>query len=97
MSYPTMCCEAEPEIVKSAKEDYSIKKVLDETQEILFETHDILLNISRSILNTPTPTDNDVPRANCMSDGAIINRNMAGMCRSLAMDIRNMLFGGEQE
>lgn len=96
MGYPTMCCEVEPATVNPAKENYSIKKVLDNTQEILFETHDILLSISRSIMDTPT-TDNDMPRATCMNEGAIINRNMAGACRSLAMEIKNMLFGGEQE
>lgn len=98
MSYPTMCCESEPVNAKAIKEGDSlnIKEILDDTENILFETHDILLSIRRNIMNLPNAED-DLPKANCMNDQAIINRNMSDMCRSLALDIKNMLFGGGQE
>lgn len=98
MSYPTMCCDAEPVNAKAIKEgdSFNIKEILDDTEKILFETHDILLSIRRNILNMPN-AENDLPKANCMNDQAIINRNMSDMCRSYAMDIKRMLFGGELE
>ena len=98
MSYPTMCCDSEPVVAKSITEGNSlnIKEILDDTEKILFETHDILLSIKRNILNIPN-AENDLPKANCMNDHAIINRNMSDMCRSYAMDIKRMLFGGELE
>ena len=98
MSYPTMCCDAEPVNAKGIAEGDSIniKEILDDTEKILFETHDILLSIRRNILNMPN-AENDLRKANCMNDQAIINRNMSDMCRSYAMDIKRMLFGGEME
>lgn len=98
MSYPTMCCDAEQVNAKAIKEgdSFNIKEILDDTEKILFETHDILLSIKRNILNIPN-AENDLPKANCMNDQAIINRNMSDMCRSYAMDIKRMLFGGELE
>ena len=98
MSYPTMCCDAEPVNAKVIAEGDSIniKEILDDTEKILFETHDILLSIRRNIMNMPN-AENDLPKANCMNDQAIINRNMSDMCRSYAMDIKRMLFGGEME
>ena len=91
MNYPTMCCEVESEN-RSVTEENTIKAMLEETQKILFETHDILLNISRNVVNMPSP-ENEIPKANCMNDQAIINRNLSGMCREMAMDIHRMLFG----
>ena len=81
MSYPTMCCDAEPVNTKAIREGDSIniKEILDDTEKILFETHDILLSIKRNILNIPTNAENDLPKANCMNDQAIINRNMSDM------------------
>ena len=98
MSYPTMCCDSEPVNAKSITEGNSlnIKEILDDTEKILFETHDILLSIRRNLMNMPN-AENDLPKANCMNDQAIINRNMSDMCRSYAMDIKRMLFGGELE
>ena len=98
MSYPTMCCDSEPVNAKAIKEGdcLNIKEILDDTEKILFETHDILLSIRRNILNMPN-AENDLPKANCMNDQAIINRNVSDMCRSYAMDIKRMLFGGELE
>lgn len=98
MSYPTMRCDAEPANEKAIAEgdSFNIKEILDDTEKILFETHDILLSIKRNILNIPN-AENDLPKANCMNDQAIINRNMSDMCRSYAMDIKRMLFGGELE
>ena len=98
MSYPTMCCDSEPVNAKAIIEGNSIniKEILDDTEKILFETHDILLSIRRNLMNMPN-AENDLPKANCMNDQAIINRNMSDMCRSYAMDIKRMLFGGEQE
>ena len=98
MSYPTMCCDSEPVVTKAVTEGNSlnIKEILDDTEKILFETHDILLSIRRNLMNMPN-AENDLPKANCMNDQAIINRNMSDMCRSYAMDIKRMLFGGELE
>lgn len=98
MSYPTMCCEVEQEITKAINvgDSNNIKQILDDTENILLETHDILLSISRNIMNMPN-AENDTPKANCMNDQAIINRNVSNMCRSLAMEIKNMLFGGEHK
>lgn len=98
MSYPTMCCDSEPVNAKAVTEGNSlnIKEILDDTEKILFETHDILLSIRRNLMNMPN-AENDLPKANCMNDQAIINRNMSDMCRSYAMDIKRMLFGGELE
>lgn len=93
MSYPTMCCEAES-VIKEG-DSLNIKEILDDTGKILFETQDILLSIKQNIMNIPN-AENDLPKANCMNDQAIINRNMADMCRLYAMDIKRMLFGGEQ-
>lgn len=99
MNYSTTCCDAEPAIMKEVKVGNStnIKEILDDTEKILFETHDILLSIKRNILNMPNDETDDLPKALCMNDQAIINRNISNMCRSYAMDIKRMLFGGEQE
>ena len=98
MSYPTMCCDAEPVNAKAIREGDSIniKEIHEDTEKILFETHDILLSIRSNILNMPN-AENDLPKANCMKDQAIIIRNISDMCRSYAMDIKRMLFGGELE
>lgn len=99
MSYPTMCCDSEPVNAKDIREgdSFNIKEILDDTEKILFETHDILLSTRRNIMNMPNAEKDDLPKANCMNDQAIINRNMSDMCRSYAMDIKRMLFGGELE
>ena len=97
MKYTSMCCDEKP-VVTEEDNSYNIKKILDDTEKILFETHDILLSIKRNIMNMPNdePAD-DVPKALCMNDQAIINRNMSDMCRSYATDIKRMLFGGDLE
>lgn len=100
MKYTSMCCDEAPVPTKAVTEgnSYNIKEILDDTEKILFETHDILLSIRRNILNMPNdePAD-DLPKALCMNDQAIINRNMSDMCRSYAIDIKRMLFGGDLE
>lgn len=99
MNYSTMCCDSEPVNAKAITEgsSYNIKEILADTEQILFETHDILLSIKRNILNMSKEEKDDLPKALCMNDQAIINRNMSDMCRSYAIDIKRMLFGGELE
>ena len=92
MNYPTMNCVEEPVNTKSISENNSLKEMLDDTQKALCETREMLMKIHTNIINIPS-SDNDKPTANCMNDQAIINRNLATMCRDLAVELMRMLFG----
>lgn len=101
MKYTSMCCDEAPVPAKAITTEgnsYNIKEILDDTQKILLEMHESLLSIRRNILNMPNdePAD-ELPKALCMTDQAIINRNMSDMCRLYAIDIKRMLFGGDLE
>ena len=92
MNYPTTNCVEETVNKKSITENNSLKVMLDDTQKALVEAREMLMKIHTNIINVPSP-DNDKPMANCMNDQAIINRNLAMMCRDLAVELMRMLFG----